>query len=177
MWQTEDQGIWVIIPKWFPPFHKLRHEPPATVWIPSLGGDEGDKRSSPRECHFTRYSLKALLHLFQPHTGINWALHGLNTRYPTCLYSSAQRPLGSQTKSDYWSFVLLLSVCCEQTLQWDRFTAWTVSPKPCLWSWHSYILKLRFLKITTDTWCYNLYMNIQVKFSFWKLNYFHNLVI
>lgn len=104
-WWTEDQGIWVTVPNESLAFQKLRHEPPTSVWIPSLGEDEGDKWGSSRECRFTSYSLKAHLHLFHPHTGLNWAFDGLNTSYPTCLYSSDHRPSCSQaTKRDHWLF-------------------------------------------------------------------------
>lgn len=94
-WWTEDQGIWVTVPNESIAFQKLRHELPTAVWIPGLGEDEGDKWGSSRECRFTSYSLKAHLHLFHPHTGLNWALDGLNTSYPTCLHSSTHRPSDS----------------------------------------------------------------------------------
>lgn len=89
-WWAEDHVIWITVPN---DSQKLRHKPPTAVWVPGLGQDEGDKGGSSRECCFTSYSLKALLHLFHPDAGLNWAFDGLNTSYPTCLYSSPPKTI------------------------------------------------------------------------------------
>lgn len=84
---------------------------------PQLRRGWGDKWSSSRECRFTSYSLKAHLHRFHHHTGLNWVLHGppVFTNQPTGLQITYQ----SNTKTDLHSkFPFTLKPL----------------PLPCLWA-------------------------------------------